>query len=293
MFDETGDKKMKIGFIGIGLMGSLMAERLLVKGYSLVIWNRTIEKTEKLKNKGANVAENPSAVISHSDLIITMLSDFTAVTSVLFSGKNSFNGKTVLQMSTISPGESIILSERVKLLGGEYVEAPVLGGLAQIPEGKLLPMFGGTKEQFKKWKPFLENFAETITYMGEVGKGSSAKLACNQLIATLIAAFSMSLGYMIKEGIDVESFMQVLRPSSYYVPAFDRKLNNMVTRDFTDTNFPLKHLLKDINIAKREFYDKGINTDVLEQVKDVLADAVRNGLSDSDYSAKHNIINPV
>lgn len=205
---------MKIGFIGIGLMGSRMAKRLIDKGYILTIWNRTIEKTEKLKNKGAHVAENPSAVIYNSDLIITMLSDFNAVTSVLFSEKNDFNGKTILQMSTISPGESIILSERVGKLGGEYIEAPVLGGLAQIPEGKLLPMFGGTKDQFKKWKPFLENFADTITYMGEIGKGASAKLACNQLIATLIASFSMSLGYIEKEGIDVESFMQVLRSGS-------------------------------------------------------------------------------
>jgi len=283
---------MRIGFIGIGLMGSRMAERLIDRGYSITIWNRTISKTERLKTKGALVGANPSEVIKNSNLIITMLSDFTAVTNVLFSEKDSFKEKTILQMSTISPGESIILLERVEQLGGEYIEAPVLGGLAQIPDGKLLPMFGGTKEQYEKWKPFLENFAETISYMGIVGKGAAAKLACNQLIATLIAAFSMSLGYVIKEGIDVESFMQILRPSSYHVPAFDRKLNNMITRNFTDTNFPLKHLLKDINIAHRDFSDKGINIDVLEHVKNILTEAVQNGHSDLDYSAMYNIINP-
>jgi 3-hydroxyisobutyrate dehydrogenase len=96
-------------------------------------------------------------------------------------------------MSTIAPGESEILSERVEHLGGEYIEAPVLGGLGQIPEGKLLPMVGSTKEQFEKWKPFLENFAESVNYMGEVGKGAAAKLACNQLIASLITSFVMPL----------------------------------------------------------------------------------------------------
>lgn len=283
---------MKIAFLGTGLMGQKMAERLLEKGFNVTVWNRTKSKTENLKMKGADVAQTPSEAIIKSELIITMLSDFNAVCSVLFSEENNFGGKTVLQMSTIAPDESEILCDRVEQFDGEYLEAPVLGGLGQIPEGKLLPMVGSTKEQFEKWKPFLENFAESVNYMGEVGKGAAAKLACNQLIASLVTSFAMSLGYIQNEKIDVDAFMNVIRQSSYFAPAFDRKLNNMISRDFSNTNFPLKHLLKDINLALKEFFNNGINTIPLEGVKNIFLEAMRRNYSEQDYSALYSIINP-
>lgn len=283
---------MKVAFLGTGLMGGLMAQRLINKNFSLVVWNRTIEKTEKLKSLGAIVASNPEDAINECDTIITMLADYNAIVEVLFKNKISFLGKTLIQMSTISPGESILLKERIEDRGGEYLEAPVLGGVAQAGDGKLLPMVGSTVKQFEKWKPFLTNLGETIQHMGEVGKGSAAKLACNQLIATLFTSFAMSVGYLRENNIDLEKFMTILRPSSYYASAFDKKLPKMINRDFHDTNFPLKHLLKDLNLIINEFETKGIGTEVLEPIKRILKEGIRENFSEADYSALYGIIHP-
>jgi 3-hydroxyisobutyrate dehydrogenase len=283
---------MKIAFLGTGLMGGLMAQRLLDKSYNVIVWNRTKSKTEKLKNKGAEVAETTADAILKGDLIITMLSDFNAVSSVLFPEKISFKNKTVIQMGTIAPGESILLKERIEQLEGEYFESPVLGGIAQIPAGNLLPLVGAGKSQFSRWKSFIENFGERAYHIGEVGKGASAKLAFNQLIASLTSSFSMSLGYIREVGIDPNLFMEILRQSNFYAPTFDKKLDSMIDRDFANTNFPLKHLYKDINLAMNEFVNHGINVSALEGVVELLKEGIRNKLSDQDYAVIYNITNP-
>jgi 3-hydroxyisobutyrate dehydrogenase len=284
---------MKIAFLGTGLMGGRMAKRLLDNDYKLIVWNRTGSKTDLLRDSGATVAVTPSEAIKESDLVITMLTDFTALQKVLLEEKQLFNGKTIIQMSTISPGESKLLKDRVENWGGEYIEAPVLGGLTQIPEGKLLLMVGSSVEQFSKWKTFLANFGTTIIHMGEVGKGAAAKLACNQLIASLITSFAMSLAYVRENNLDVEKFMSIIRPSNYYAPAFDRKLNNMINLDFSDTNFPLKHLFKDVNLILNEFSSKNISTSLLEAVKQILNEGIEKNMAEKDYSALYNIVHPI
>jgi 3-hydroxyisobutyrate dehydrogenase len=283
---------MKIAFLGIGLMGKLMAERLLEKKYDVTVWNRTISKTDTLKLMGANVSSSSAEAIRKCDVIITMLSEFNAVSNSLFAEKNKFAGKTVIQMSTIAPGESLIIKERVEQTGGEYIEAPVLGGVAQIPQGKLIPMVGCTKDLCEKWKPFLKIFGEEIHYIGEVGKASAAKLACNQLIATMVSSFAMSIGYIQSQGIDVETFMKIIRPSAYYAPAFDRKLDGMIKRDYTNTNFALKNLLKDVNLAIGEFSSSGLEISPLESVGKILNEAMRQHLAEFDYAALYEVIHP-
>jgi len=284
---------MKISFLGTGLMGGLMVERLLDKSYDVIVWNRTKSKTDKLKKHGAIVAATTIEAVSEGDLIITMLSDFNATSTVLFPEKISYKNKTVMQMGTISPGESILLKERVEYLEGEYLESPVLGGITHIPGGKLLPLVGCSETQFKEWKSFIENFGEKAFYIGNVGMGAAVKLAFNQLIASLTASFSMSLGYIRDVGIDYNLFMEILRQSNYYAPAFDKKLDSMIERDFANTNFPLKHLYKDVNLAMNEFVNHGINVSSLEGVVELLKEGIRNKLSDQDYAVIYNVTNPV
>jgi 3-hydroxyisobutyrate dehydrogenase-like beta-hydroxyacid dehydrogenase len=151
-------------------------------------------------------------------------------------------------------------------------------------------MIGASEEMFVKWKPFLLNFAENVFYVGNVGKGAAAKLACNQLIASLLSAFSMSLGYLTDQGIDPELFMQVIRPSSYYVPAFDRKKEAMISGDYSNTNFPLKHLLKDVKLVIDNFGNSNVNVESLIKVKEILEQGVKSNLGNLDYSALHQII---
>ncbi len=281
---------MKIAFLGTGLMGGLMAKRLIQKGFDVTVYNRTPSKTESLKAQGAKVALKPYEAINKCDVIILMVADYNAVSALLFGEKLSFENKIVIQMSTIGSDESLVVKDKIEQSGGEYIEAPVLGGIAQIPAGQLIPMVGSTVEQFNKWKEFLKNFGESVYYIGKVGKAASAKLACNQLIATMITSFAMSLAYIRSEGIDVETFMKIIRPSAYYAPAYDRKLENMTNHDYTNTNFSLKNLLKDVILAEDEFSKNGVDVTTLNSVSEILKEGIRKDLSDLDYSALYEVI---
>jgi len=283
---------MKIAFLGTGLMGEPMAFRLLKANYSLHVFNRTISKTERLKKHQAKVFTSPEEALKEPSVIITMLTDYNAIAEVLFKNKNNFKGKTLIQMSTISPHESLLLKERFENAGGVYIEAPVLGSTQQAEAGELIVMVGCDSENFSQIKKILKNFGSTVLHVGEPGKASALKLALNQLIPSLLSAFGMSLAYVLTKGIDVNIFMEILRKSALYAPTFDKKLPNMLKRDFDKANFPLKHMLKDVNLIYQEFQNSSINTEIVESVRKILINSMDANLSDKDYSALYNIIHP-
>lgn len=282
---------MNVAFFGTGLLGEPMAHQLLASGHRLIVYNRTVEKTEDLRKKGAVVARSPGEAMDRAEVFITMLADYKAIDEVLFSqGSASFNGKTLIQMSTISPQESLLLKEKIEKAGGEYLDAPVLGSIPQAKSRTLFVLVGSTENQFKQWENLLKTFGDKVIFFGEVGKASSAKLALNQLIASLTAAFSMSLGYLREKEVDIKKFMGILRDSALYAPTFDKKLDKMMQRDFSNPNFPVKHLLKDVELMLHDFGDANIDTAPLKGVKEILLKAMENGDSEMDYSALYNAI---
>jgi 3-hydroxyisobutyrate dehydrogenase len=284
----------KIAFFGTGLLGSPMAHQLLKAKYDLVVYNRTIRKTESLKESGAEVVLNPIEAFEKAQVFITMLTDYNAIDDVLFSDPSrKFQGKTWIQMSTISPVESLLLKQQFEEAGGEYMEAPVLGSIPQAQKRTLVILYGGLIAQFKHWGRFLKTFGDRVIRMGNVGKATAAKLALNQLIASLTAAFAMSLGYIRESGVNVNRFMELLRISALYAPTFDKKLNRMVNRNFGNPNFPVKHLLKDVGLILAEFGKKGLNIDPLEGVQKILLKAIADGEADMDYSSLYNAVHPV
>ena len=284
----------KIAFFGTGLLGSPMAHRLLEAKYDLVVYNRTTSKTDSLKKSGAEVVLNPAEAFEKAQVFITMLTDYRAIDEVLFSDPSrQFQGKTWFQMSTISPMESIFLKQQFEEAGGEYMEAPVLGSIVQAKNRALVVFFGGLVAQYKQWLSFLNVFGDRVIRMGNVGKAAAAKMAFNQLIASLTTSFAMSLGYLRESGVNIRRFMEILRISALYAPTFDKKLNRMVNRNFVKPNFPVKHLLKDVDLMLGEFGKKGINIDPLEGVKRILLKAIADGEADMDYSALYNAVHPV
>jgi 3-hydroxyisobutyrate dehydrogenase len=283
----------KIALFGTGLMGEPMAHRLLEAGYPLVVCNRTPSKTEALRVRGAAVAGTPKEALERADIYITMLADYPATADFLLTeSRDYFNGKTFIQMGTIMPSESLKLNAWVEDAGGEYLEAPVLGSIPQVKGGTLFILVGATEEQFIKWEPLLKTFGDKRIHMGEVGKAAAAKLALNQLIASLTAAFSMSLGYLRQTGVEVEKFMGILRDSALYAPTFDKKFERMMKRDFARPNFPAKHLLKDVDLILEELGKTGIAAAPLKGVKEILLKAMELGEADQDYSALYNAVHP-
>jgi len=283
---------MKITFIGTGLMGNPLAEKLIEAGYEISVYNRTIEKTENLRNMGAVVYNNSKEAIENSDIVFFMVSEGKVVKSILFpeNSKPDLNRKTIIQMSTIAPKESIELANEVIKAGGSFIEAPVLGSIQQVKEAALFVMLAGDVNIIDEYKTLLQHFGELI-YIGSYGKAAALKLALNQLIASLTSAFSISLGIVLKENIDVDLFMNILRKSALYAPTFDKKLSNMLNRNFEPTNFPTKHLLKDVNLVLDEADSLNIETSNLEGVRKIIEQAIKLGLAEKDYSSIYNAIN--
>lgn len=285
---------MRVAFIGTGLMGYPMAERVLAAGHELIAYNRTQEKAEPLARKGARIAGSAREAIEAGECAVFMVKDGSVVRELLSDEGfiPSLGGRTVIQMSTISPAESVKLLEDVRGAAGDYLEAPVLGSVPQAEEGKLLVMMGGNDEQFEHWGDLLRCFGPEPRRVGPVGHAATLKLAMNQLIGSLSAAFSLSLGMARRKGIETDLFMGILRQSAFYAPTFDRKLPQILSRDFSLPNFPAALLLKDLDLARGEAGTLGLDTTALDGVRDVVKKTVEADRGREDYAALYETIDP-
>ncbi|MEM8806379.1 MAG: NAD(P)-dependent oxidoreductase, partial [Cyanobacteria bacterium P01_G01_bin.38] len=266
---------MKIGFLGTGLMGAPMAVQLEKAGHQVTAWNRTQAKLEPLISEGIEIAPSPQAAIATTDALVIMLTDALAIEETLLNdeARAVLLGRTVIQMSTIAPAESKAIAQKVSAVGGDYLEAPVLGSIPEAKSGSLILMVGASPKQFKQWLPVLQCLGPAPTLIGPVGAGAAVKLAMNQLIGSLTTAFAMSLGLVQSEDIDVETFMGIVRQSALYAPTFDKKLQRMCDRNFANPNFPTKHLLKDMTLFVKAAEAQGIDAIAAESVSQLAGKA--------------------
>jgi 3-hydroxyisobutyrate dehydrogenase-like beta-hydroxyacid dehydrogenase len=283
----------RLAFLGVGLMGAPMARRLLAAGHEVTVWNRTRSKAEALAGDGAAVAGSPDEAIDRVEAAVTMVSDAAALDEVLLRPAcvDALGGRTILQMSTIGPTESRDLGDRVRAAGGEWLEAPVLGSIPQATGGSLLIMAGGEADLYERWRPVLEAMG-TPRLIGPVGHATTLKLAMNQLIAALTAAYASSLGLVRRAGVDVDAFADTVRASALHAPTFDKKLDNMLAHEFEPANFPARHLLKDVRLFASEAQRLGVDTRVVEALRQVLENTVDGGRGNADYSALAAAIDP-
>jgi 3-hydroxyisobutyrate dehydrogenase-like beta-hydroxyacid dehydrogenase len=165
------------------------------------------------------------------------------------------------------------------------VEAPVLGSIPQADSGTLQVMVGGTEAQARKLEPLLSRLGREVRLVGEVGKAAALKLALNQLIGSLTAAFATSLAYARAEGVPAELFMDVLRPSALYAPTFDKKLGRMLEHDYANPTFSLRLLRKDLDLFVRAAGKTGVSPRVAQAVLDTVDAAAEKGHGDADYAA--------
>ncbi len=278
---------MKVAFLGTGLMGLPMAQRLLQADVQLIAYNRTSDKLAPLQAAGAEIAAHPRHAIRAADYVVLMLTNAPAIYSVLLSDTSwrSLAGKIVIQMGTITPTESKEIRDSVVAAGAEYIEAPVLGSIPEAEVGKLIVMVGSYREQYQRNLDILKYFGSEPVYIGQVGTASALKLALNQLIASLTASFALSLKFVQYQGVDVDIFMKILRESSLYAPTFDKKLQRMLENNYDNPNFPTKHLLKDTDLFIDEAKNAGLNVNSIEGVRTILDTAMRMSLAQADYSS--------
>ncbi|WP_430009658.1 NAD(P)-dependent oxidoreductase [Methylophaga lonarensis] len=284
---------MHLSLIGTGLMGQALGERLLAEHQPLTVYNRDHSKTSGLAALGAKLATTPGKAVQQAEIVLLMLSDAAAIHAVLQTlTKADIADRLWLQLATIAPSESIEIGKQIKKLGGRYLECPVLGSLPEARSGRLILMPAGNQSDFESALPLLSMIGRDPQFIGETGQGAAMKLAMNQLIAGLTASFSLSLGLVEKQGIQVEQFMSLLRESALYAPTFDKKLSRMLDRHFDGPNFPTKHLAKDTRLFLSVAQSMGLNTQGLEGIAGILDKTLEMGLADTDYSAIYAAVNP-
>lgn len=282
---------MAIGVLGIGIMGEQAAIRLLKAEREVVVYNRTIEKIERVKKQGALVATTPGEAIQNSEAVLLFLADAEAIRQVLLERTvlDRLEGRTVIQMGTIGPDESVGIMEQVHKAGGKYLEAPVLGSVPHIKTGKLKVLVGCEEALFNQWEDLLKLFG-TVYFIGHVGSAAMMKLARNQLIAALMSAYSLSLACLQQSGLSSDRFMEILRVDALYTPLLDKKLKSMTEGPYTEASFAIKHLTKDVDLFLEEVYRHNLDPRPLTGIRDVLEKAANLGWEEADYAAIYGAV---
>jgi 3-hydroxyisobutyrate dehydrogenase-like beta-hydroxyacid dehydrogenase len=212
----------KLGFIGLGVMGGHMVERLLRQGHSVTGYNRTRSKAQWLIEEGMQWGDSPRAVALASDFTFAMVTNSAALQAVtegadgLLAGLSA--GKIFIDMSTVSPNVSRALAAKVRERGADMVDSPVSGSVITLQEGKLSVMVGGRKETFEKVKSLLLDIGPKVTHVGDNGLALSMKIATNLSLAVQMLAFSEGVLLAEKSGIAREVAVDVLTHSAIASP---------------------------------------------------------------------------
>jgi 3-hydroxyisobutyrate dehydrogenase-like beta-hydroxyacid dehydrogenase len=281
--------KPTIGFIGLGMMGLPMAERILAAGFPLVVYNRTASKTEGLISRGAHRAATCAEVGQASDICITMVSDPKALEEVVFSSdgidKALIPGKIHIDMSTVSPAIIERLSKHYAEKNVGFLHAPVLGSTPQAADGSLLLFIGGKPTVADRAREVLDVLGKHKWFFPEATQATHLKLICNMFIASMSAPLAQGLVFGAKKGIPPSTLLAVLSHSSLNAPMYQTKGTSISKRQFTPARFLTKHLLKDINLVLEAGKDAGVPLPALEPIRQFYTEAMSMGLGDEDYSA--------
>jgi 3-hydroxyisobutyrate dehydrogenase len=246
---------MNIGWIGLGTMGRPMVRRLLEQNHLVTVYNRTIERSAELVNLGATAVRTPLELISESDCIFIMVSDDEAVQDI-FSGpdgllKGEISGKVFVNMSTVSPGINRSLTEIVNEKGATLIDAPVSGSVMQAEQGQLVILGGGDEKVFDEIAPVFNMLGKMSIYVGPSGSGNELKLIINSLLAVFTQGFAEAVLATESNGIGLDKFLTLLNNSALS-NIFLKAKGDILTSGNFNAAFALKHLAKDLDLAKQE-----------------------------------------
>jgi 3-hydroxyisobutyrate dehydrogenase-like beta-hydroxyacid dehydrogenase len=250
------EQRPRIGFVGLGIMGSRMARHFLDKGFPLTVWNRTVEKTASLVRQGAAVAHSPADVAARSDFMLTCLADPEALHAVASASDGllggAHRGLRWIETSTIGAQTSIELGELARRHGVDYLEAPVSGSRNAAENGSLLVMTGGPEPLHQVCEPVLSTFARRVIHVGPLGSAAVMKLVSNALIAFMLEGLAEGLVLGTRAGISPDTILEVVQASMFASPFFAFKGGAMARREFDDVHFTLDLLHKDLKLALAE-----------------------------------------
>jgi 3-hydroxyisobutyrate dehydrogenase-like beta-hydroxyacid dehydrogenase len=243
---------MKLGFIGLGAMGTPMARNLLRAGHELAVWNRTPQRVDPLVEAGAHRADSPADAASGTRATILMVTNAEAVQEVLFGDKGVVQGLSagaaVINMGTIGAVATTRIAKTLGELGYRMLDAPVSGSTPVAAAGELAIMVGGDEETFEEFELVLAAMGEKISLMGEVGSGSRMKLINNLILGANMAALSEGLALGEAAGLPVEKQLEVILAGGAASGVAQRRSGNLISGSY-EPQFKLSHELKDLYYA--------------------------------------------
>ena len=285
---------MQIGFIGVGLMGFPMAKNLLKAGYKLKAFNRSQDKAERLKEFGAEISISIKEVVTNSNVIITMLTDDSAVEKVIGSDefvKNIKSNTTVIDMSSINPVLSKKCAKVLKEKNINYLDAPVSGGTIGAEEASLAIMVGGDEKIFKECYELLKILGNP-TLVGPVTSGQISKLANQIIVGVTIGAVAEAVTLCEKSGTNPSKMIEALSGGWADSKILQTHGKRMINKDFSPkgkTTTQLKDMTNIINAGKAVETHLPISSLIKEMYKDLVAD----GHGNTDHSSLYNAIEKI
>lgn len=279
---------MKIGFIGLGIMGRPMAKNLLKAGHELIVFDFNKEAVADLVSNGAASAETGKELASQCDVVITMVPNSPHVRAAVL-GENGVAegakpGTVIIDMSSIDPTESRAIGAELEKLGIDMLDAPVSGGEPKAIDGTLSVMVGGKKDLFDKYYDMLMVMAGSVVYVGELGAGNVAKLANQIVVAVNIAAVSEALTFAKKAGTDPELVYQAIRGGLAGSTVMDAKAPMMLNRNFKP-GFRIELHIKDLNNALNAAHNVSSPVPLTGQLMEIMQGLKADGFDKEDHSS--------
>ena len=276
--------KLKLGWIGLGNMGNPMVMNLLKAGFEVMVFNRTKGKEAPLIQAGATAAQHAIELMAKCDVIITMLSNDDAVKEVfegthgLLSKQNS--GKLIINMSTVSPETSRYLAKKCSDQEVQFIDAPVSGSVKPAQDGTLVILVGSTTTNFELAKPIFDVLGKVAIHVGDAGVASSAKLAINYLLGLNLQGLAETVLFAESNGVSKEDMLQIINAG-----ACGNGITTIKTTSILNDSYPaafaLKHLVKDLRLAK----EAGLDSPLIHPLYDSYATAEKEGSVDQDVMA--------
>ena len=282
-----------LGYVGLGVMGGRMADRLLSKGHSVVGNNRTKSKAQWLIDKGMKWGDTPRAVAEAADIVFVMVTDSGALDSVA-SGPDGLvaglgPGKIVIDMSTVSPAASVALAGKVREKGADMVDSPVSGSVSTLEQGKLTMMVGGRADTFAKVHPLLLDIGPKATHVGDNGLAVSMKIATNLSLAVQMLAFSEAVLLAEKSGIARKTAVEVLTNSVIASPMVQYR-GPMVLNMPDEAWFDMKMMQKDMSLALEMGRRLAVPLPTTAVANEFLTAARGAGLEKKDFAAVFEVL---
>jgi len=275
----------KVGWAGLGQMGSPMVGHLLHAGFEVEVYNRSPEKAQAVVEKGALLAPNVETVAQNNDVLFLMVSDYPAIESLLTPAVlAALKGKVVVNMSTVSPTQNQLIGAQLKSHHVHFIEAPVSGSSKVAEAGKLLVLGAGDKAIFDQLVPLFNAFSSKVYHYGDVGKAGGVKLAVNVLLGIFNEAYAEALVFAEQFGINQADIIDTIANGAMNSPMFQSKIAMYESGEFPPV-FMLKHITKDLNLAVDELEKANKRSPLIEKAAKTFSEANQTALSQQDLAS--------